>query len=76
MKMKTFQEEWGALALYAFLWLRECRPVGQPERNGLWGTWHAMEWRLHRLLISAVHELFVLIQENDEATPKIDVRQL
>jgi hypothetical protein len=51
-------------AMYAAVLLRECKPVEKHELNGVWGTWAGTDWHLCRLLISAVHELFVLIQDH------------
>ena len=39
---------------------------GVPEKNAMWGTWAGTEWHLFRLMISAVHELFTLIQVHQD----------
>src|SRR5256885_1800760 len=49
---------------YAAVLLKECKPAGKPEINPVWGTWAGTEWHLFRLMISAVHELFALIQDH------------
>jgi hypothetical protein len=49
---------------YAALLLKESRPSGKHEINALWGTWSGIEWHLFRLMSSAVHELFILIQDH------------
>lgn len=51
---------------YAALLLKDCKPAGKPEINAVWGTWAGTEWHLFRLMISAVHELFILIQDHQE----------
>jgi len=49
---------------YAAHLLKECKPAGVPEKNAMWGTWAGTEWHLFRLMISAIHELFTLIQDH------------
>lgn len=51
---------------YAALLLKDCKPEGKPKLNALWGTWAGTDWHLFRLMISAVHELFILIQEHQD----------
>jgi len=51
---------------YAALLLKDCKPTGKHEINAVWGTWAGTEWHLFRLMISAVHELFVLIQDHQD----------
>jgi hypothetical protein len=51
---------------YAAVLLKECKPAGEPETNAVWGTWAGTEWHLFRLMISAVHELFILIQDHQD----------
>jgi hypothetical protein len=51
---------------YAAVLLKECKPAGNPEINPLWGTWAGTEWHLFRLMISAVHELFILIKDHQD----------
>lgn len=51
---------------YAALLLKDCKPAGEPGYNAVWGTWAGTDWHLFRLMISAVHELFILIQDHQD----------
>lgn len=50
-------------AMYAANLLRDAKPEGQFQFNGLWATWSGIDWHLTRLLVSHVHELFELIRK-------------
>jgi hypothetical protein len=51
-------------AMYAAYLLRDAKPEGQFQLNGLWATWSGIDWHLTRLFISHVHELFELIRNH------------
>jgi len=51
---------------YAAHLLKDCKPKGKPELSSVWGTWAGIDWHLFRLMISAVHELFILIQNHED----------
>ena len=52
--------------IYAVHLLKQCKPTGGYELNAVWGTWSGTDWHLFRLMISAVHELFNLIQNHQD----------
>lgn len=51
---------------YVALLLKDCKPVGKPEISAMQGTWAGINWHIFRLMISAVHELFILIKEHQD----------
>jgi hypothetical protein len=51
---------------YAALLLKDSKPTGRHEINAVWGTWSGTEWHLFRLMISVIHELFILIQDHQD----------
>lgn len=50
---------------YAATLLKECRPPG-PEKTAVWGTYAGTDRHLFRLMISSVHELFILIKDHED----------
>ena len=51
-------------AMYAASLLRDAKPKGQFQSNGLWATWSGIDLHLMRFFVSHVHELFELIRNN------------
>jgi len=52
--------------IYAAHLHKESKPTGTHELNSVWGAWSGINWHLFRLMISAVHELFGLIKDNED----------